>query len=249
MSTTQQTTTTNNGNVKPQTPKQNIRTVSTPTIKQQTITKTTQKQQQRQQSTNTVVKRKINNTNNTNSNNNVVKIPQKSQQVQETELLQHIQNIETKFSQNTLPTSTQRVNVPEIINDLLGEDVSLTSVETLQAKLCQKVTNIDNELASKMKEQTEARDSGKENLKQTFTEIQELAQRFSHVRVLAEQSEEMVNQVSSRIKLKDLTKKNLSTTSVLYKRLVMLVRALKELNECISLKQYRSRSTICKKFC
>eukprot|EP00249_Psilotum_nudum_P021312 c28062_g1_i1 orf=249-2780(+) len=127
----------------------------------------------------------------------------------------------------------------EFINRMFPTEASLVAVEPLIQKLRNKIRHVDAEILVAVRQQSSSGTKAKEDLAASMKAIQELTHRIRDIKVKAEQSEIMVQEICRDIKRLDFAKKHITTTITALHRLAMLVSAVDQLQTMASKRQYK----------
>ncbi|TPX70634.1 hypothetical protein SpCBS45565_g01703 [Spizellomyces sp. 'palustris'] len=126
----------------------------------------------------------------------------------------------------------------EYINMIFPGEESLATVDTVLAKLRNKIWAMDKEMRELVRSQTDAGVRGQKQLDETRQAIQELFNSIKQIKEQAAESERMVQEITRDIKSLDHAKKNLTSSVTVLRRLQMLVSAVEQLRTMAGKKQY-----------
>ena len=101
-------------------------------------------------------------------------------------------------------------------------EASLNNVDKVLRSLRTKSKRLENEIRDIVRSQTDAGEQGKNELAEARRAIQELFTKIEHIKSKAEQSEEMVKEITSGIKSLDYAKRHLTASITTLRRLSML---------------------------
>lgn len=107
-----------------------------------------------------------------------------------------------------------------------------------------KIRKIDGEIREVVRNQTDAGELGKAELEEAKRVITELFTRVELIKSKAEQSEQMVHEITADIKQLDYAKRNLTASITALKRMNMLVSAVEQLKVMSQRRQYREAASI-----
>jgi len=99
---------------------------------------------------------------------------------------------------------------------------SLTNVDKVLKTLRMKSRRLEAEIREIVRSQTDAGEQGKHELNEARRSIQELFTKIEQIKTKAEQSEEMVREITSGIKSLDYAKRHLTVSITTLRRLNML---------------------------
>lgn len=134
-------------------------------------------------------------------------------------------------------------NTTEFINKVFPTEASLTSVEPLIQRLRNKIRRVDAEIIAAVRQQSSAGSKAKEDLSAAMGAIKELASKIQEIKVKAEASEVMVQEICRDIKKLDYAKKHITATITALNRLAMLVLAVDRLQTLTANRQYRDAAS------
>ncbi|GBG82677.1 hypothetical protein CBR_g35042 [Chara braunii] len=130
-------------------------------------------------------------------------------------------------------------NTVDFINQMFPNESSLVAVEPLIHRLWHKIRRVDTEILAAVRQQSSSGTKAREDLAAATNAIQELFLKIREIKVKAEQSEVMVQEICRDIKKLDFAKKHITTTITALHRLAMLVSAVDQLQVMASKRQYK----------
>ncbi|KAI8814119.1 Vps53-like protein [Cladochytrium replicatum] len=136
------------------------------------------------------------------------------------------------------PLDSNDFNPVQLINAAFPNEQSLASIDLVLSKLRAQVTAMDRELRTLLASQTDAGAQSAAELQHAQQSIMALYERIRKIKESAEQSERMVLEITQDIKSLDHSKKNLSVTLTVLKRLQMLLVSSEQLKQNAARKQY-----------
>ena len=101
-------------------------------------------------------------------------------------------------------------------------EASLNNVDKVLRGLRMKSRRLEGEIREIVRSQTDAGEQGKRELEEARRAIHELFTKIEHIKTKAEQSEEMVKEITSGIKSLDYAKRHLTVSITTLRRLNML---------------------------
>ncbi|KAI8819643.1 Vps53-like protein [Fimicolochytrium jonesii] len=126
----------------------------------------------------------------------------------------------------------------EYINIMFATEESLGTVEPVLTKLRKRIALMDKELRDLVRSQTDAGDRGQKELEETKATIQALCNSIKQIKEQASASERMVQEITNDIKVLDHSKRNLTISITVLRRLQMLGSAAEQLRIMAGRKQY-----------
>ena len=136
------------------------------------------------------------------------------------------------------PLDSPDLDVVDYINKLFPTEQSLAGLEDSISLLSCQVTSIDQEMRSMVRSQTQVGGDAAAALEEAQTAIIQLFSQIREIKNAAEESEEMVKEITSDIKQLDTAKKNLSSAITTLNHLSMLVRGTATLTQLSQTRQY-----------
>lgn len=130
-------------------------------------------------------------------------------------------------------------NTTEFINKVFPTEASLVAMEPLIQRLRNKIRRVDAEIIAAVRQQSSSGSKAKEDLSAAMGAIRELASKIQEIKVKAEASEVMVQEICRDIKKLDYAKKHITATITALNRLAMLVLAVDRLQTLTANRQYR----------
>ena len=136
------------------------------------------------------------------------------------------------------PLDSPDLDVVTYINKLFPTEQSLVGLEDTMADLNCQVSNIDDEMRLMVRSQTQVGGDAAAALEDAQTAIIQLFSQIREIKNAAEESEEMVKEITRDIKQLDTAKKNLSLAITTLNHLSMLVRGTATLTQLSQTRQY-----------
>ena len=136
------------------------------------------------------------------------------------------------------PLDSPDLNVVTYINKLFPSEQSLVGLEDTMADLSCQVSNIDEEMRLMVRSQTQVGGDAAAALEDAQTAIIQLFGQIREIKNAAEDSEEMVKEITRDIKQLDTAKRNLSMAITTLNHLSMLVRGTATLTQLSQTRQY-----------
>ena len=136
------------------------------------------------------------------------------------------------------PLDSPDLDVVNYINKLFPSEQSLVGLEDTMADLNCQVTNIEDEMRLMVRSQTQVGGDAAAALEDAQTAIIQLFSQIREIKNAAEDSEEMVKEITRDIKQLDTAKRNLSSAITTLNHLSMLVRGTATLTQLSQTRQY-----------
>lgn len=130
-------------------------------------------------------------------------------------------------------------NTLEYINQIFPTEASLSGVEPMMQKIRNEIRHVDAEILVAVRQQSNSGTQAKHDLALATQAIKELMLKIREIKMKAEQSEAMVQEICRDIKKLDFAKKHITTTITALHRLAMLVSAVEQLQEMATKRQYK----------
>ncbi|PKA50631.1 hypothetical protein AXF42_Ash017970 [Apostasia shenzhenica] len=127
----------------------------------------------------------------------------------------------------------------EYINQMFPTEASLSGVEPLMQKIQNEICRVDASILAAVRQQSNSGTKAKEDLAAATHAVQELMHKIHEIKMKAEQSETMVQEICRDIKKLDFAKRHITTTITALHRLTMLVSAVEQLQVMASKRQYK----------
>lgn len=127
----------------------------------------------------------------------------------------------------------------EYINQMFPTEASLSGVEPLMQKIHGEIRRVDAGMLAAVRQQSNSGTKAKEDLAAATHAVKELMYKIREIKMKAEQSETMVQEICRDIKKLDFAKKHITTTITALHRLTMLVSAVEQLQVMASKRQYK----------
>lgn len=136
-------------------------------------------------------------------------------------------------------STMDKSNTLEYINQMFPTEASLSGVEPMMQKIRSEIRHVDAQILAAVRQQSNSGSKAKEDLAAATQAIKELMNKIREIKVKAEQSETMVQEICRDIKKLDFAKKHITTTVTALHRLAMLVSAVEQLQQMTSKRQYK----------
>ncbi|KAL1129412.1 hypothetical protein AAG570_013939 [Ranatra chinensis] len=149
-----------------------------------------------------------------------------------------VQNAIDQVIPSTDPLDRPDFNVVDHINSLFPTEQSLSNLDEEVSKMECKIRNIDDEIRSVVRGQTNVGQDGKAALEEAHRVIRQLFTQITDIKLKAEQSEETVREITRDIKQLDCAKRNLTAAITTLNHLHMLVAGVDTLKTLTAKRQY-----------
>ncbi|KAJ3069494.1 Vacuolar protein sorting-associated protein 53 [Quaeritorhiza haematococci] len=136
------------------------------------------------------------------------------------------------------PLDSSDFNTTEHINLIFPNEQALASVDRVLLKLRYEIRKLDAQIRDIVRSQTDAGNHAAAEMEEAKAAIQALFDKIKQIKDRANESEQMVQEITRDIKALDQSKKNLTLSVTVLKRLQMLVSAIDQLKVMSSRKQY-----------
>ncbi|XP_025991195.2 vacuolar protein sorting-associated protein 53 homolog [Solenopsis invicta] len=150
----------------------------------------------------------------------------------------NVQNVIEQILTITDPLDQPNFNVVDYINNLFPTEQSLSNIDEVVNKIENKIHTIDKEIRSVVRGQTNVGQDGRAALEDAQKVIRQLFVHIKDIKDKAEQSEEVVKEITRDIKQLDFAKKNLTASITTLNHLHMLVEGVDNLKVLTQKKQY-----------
>ncbi|XP_011691357.1 PREDICTED: vacuolar protein sorting-associated protein 53 homolog [Wasmannia auropunctata] len=150
----------------------------------------------------------------------------------------NVQNVIEQVLNITDPLDHPNFNVVDHINSLFPTEQSLSNIDEVVNKIERKIHTIDKEIRSVVRGQTNVGQDGRAALEDAQKVIKQLFVHIKDIKDKAEQSEEVVKEITRDIKQLDFAKKNLTASITALNHLHMLVEGVDNLKVLTQKKQY-----------
>ncbi|XP_071448427.1 vacuolar protein sorting-associated protein 53 homolog [Hetaerina americana] len=127
------------------------------------------------------------------------------------------------------PLDQPDFNAVDYINSLFPTEQSLSNIDDVVNNMHCKIRTIDDEIRAVVRGQTNVGQDGKEALEEAQKVIRQLFVHIKDIKAKAEQSEEMVKEITRDIKQLDCAKRNLTSAITTLNHLHMLVEGVDSL--------------------
>ncbi|XP_049767266.1 vacuolar protein sorting-associated protein 53 homolog [Schistocerca cancellata] len=136
------------------------------------------------------------------------------------------------------PLDKPDFNAVDYINTLFPTEQSLSNIDDVIGNMQYKIRSIDDEIRSVVRGQTNVGQDGRAALEEAQRVIRQLFVHIKDIKTKAEQSEEMVKEITRDIKQLDCAKRNLTAAITTLNHLHMLVGGVDSLQALIKKRQY-----------
>lgn len=136
------------------------------------------------------------------------------------------------------PLDVPDFNPVDYINSLFPTEQSLSNIDQVIDSMEKKVRDIDGEIRTVVREQTDSKQDGRSALLDAQRVIGQLFVQIRDIKNKAESSEEMVGEITRDIKQLDCAKRNLTSAITTLNHLHMLVAGVDTLKGLIKNRQY-----------
>lgn len=150
----------------------------------------------------------------------------------------NVQNVIEQVLPSTDPLDQSNFNVVDYINSLFPTEQSLSNIDDVVNNMELKIRNIDKEIRSVVRGQTNVGQDGRAALEDAQKVIKQLFVHIKDIKDKAEQSEEVVKEITRDIKQLDFAKRNLTASITALNHLHMLVEGVDTLKVLTQKKQY-----------
>ncbi|XP_031839053.1 vacuolar protein sorting 53 [Nomia melanderi] len=150
----------------------------------------------------------------------------------------NVQNVIEQVLPSTDPLDQPNFNVVDYINSLFPTEQSLSNIDDVVNNMELKIRNIDKEIRSVVRGQTNVGQDGRAALENAQKVIKQLFVHIKDIKDKAEQSEEVVKEITRDIKQMDFAKRNLTASITALNHLHMLVEGVDTLKVLTQKKQY-----------
>ena len=129
-----------------------------------------------------------------------------------------------------------------ILNKQFPDSNSLSNLESYKSHLNNELKKTEDSIYKSVRLHSRASAESRTDLASAKGAVNELADRVNSIRLRSEETEKAVKHVSKDVMLLDVAKKNITTTIITMKRLVMLVNACEQLTQLASEREYSKTS-------
>ncbi|XP_043255930.1 vacuolar protein sorting-associated protein 53 homolog [Colletes gigas] len=150
----------------------------------------------------------------------------------------NVQNVIEQVLPSTDPLDQPNFNVVDYINSLFPSEQSLSNIDVVVSNMELKIWTIDKEIRSVVRGQTNVGQDGRAALEDAQKVIKQLFVHTKDIKDKAEQSEEVVKEITRDIKQLDFAKRNLTASITALNHLHMLVEGVDTLRVLTQKKQY-----------
>ncbi|XP_076643240.1 vacuolar protein sorting 53 [Halictus rubicundus] len=150
----------------------------------------------------------------------------------------NVQNVIEQVLPSTDPLDQPNFNVVDYINSLFPTEQSLSNIDDVVNNMESKIRTIDKEIRSVVRGQTNVGQDGRAALEDAQKVIKQLFVHIKDIKDKAEQSEEVVKEITRDIKQMDFAKRNLTASITALNHLHMLVEGVDSLKVLTERKQY-----------
>ncbi|CAK8671956.1 unnamed protein product [Clavelina lepadiformis] len=160
------------------------------------------------------------------------------------ELPEEVQDVlNTVFPSND-PLEQADFNVVNYINTLFPNEQSLSNIDEVVTSVETKIDNLDNEIKTAVRRQTTVGNDGQQALEEAHVAIQELFAKIKNIKDRAEQSEQMVKEITRDIKQLDQAKRNLTQAITTHNHLHMLMSGVETLQNLTRKRQFGEAASL-----
>lgn len=149
-----------------------------------------------------------------------------------------VQNVIEQVLPSSDPLDQPNFNVVDYINALFPTEQCLSNIDDVVNKMESKIRTIDKEIRSVVRWQTNVGQDGRAALEDAQKVIKQLFVHIKDIKDKAEQSEEVVKEITRDIKQLDFAKRNLTASITALNHLRMLVEGVDSLKILTQKKQY-----------
>ncbi|XP_076749198.1 vacuolar protein sorting 53 isoform X2 [Xylocopa sonorina] len=149
-----------------------------------------------------------------------------------------VQNVIEQVLPSTDPLDQLNFNVVDYINSLFPTEQSLSNIDDVVNNMELQIRTIDKEIRSVVRGQTNVGQDGRAALEDAQKVIKQLFVHIKDIKDKAEQSEEVVKEITRDIKQLDFAKRNLTASITALNHLYMLVEGVDYLKVLTQKKQY-----------
>ncbi|KZC09263.1 PREDICTED: vacuolar protein sorting-associated protein 53 homolog [Dufourea novaeangliae] len=150
----------------------------------------------------------------------------------------NVQNVIEQVLPSTDPLDQPNFNVVDYINSLFPTEQSLSNIDDVVNNMELKIRTIDKQIRSVVRGQTNVGHDGRAALEDAQKVIKQLFVHIKDIKDKAEQSEEVVKEITRDIKQLDFAKRNLTASITALNHLHMLVEGVDTLKVLTQKKQY-----------
>lgn len=150
----------------------------------------------------------------------------------------NVQSVIEQVLNITDPLDQPNFNVVDYINQLFPSEQSLSNIDEMVNKIENEIHTIDKDIRSVVRGQTNVGQDGRAALEDAQKVIKHLFVHIKDIKDKAEQSEEVVKEITRDIKQLDFAKKNLTASITTLNHLHMLVEGVDNLRVLTQKKQY-----------
>ncbi|ORX86055.1 hypothetical protein BCR32DRAFT_290282 [Anaeromyces robustus] len=142
------------------------------------------------------------------------------------------------------PLNQQDFDVVSYINKIFPHEQSLASIDNVLADLKSRINQLDKDIRDLLRTQTDAGQQAFIKLEETKKLITQLYDRLQNIKLKANNSERLVQDITKDIKSLDYAKTHLTISITVLKRLQMLGLAITQIKNMISTKQYKETAQL-----
>ncbi|XP_067145474.1 vacuolar protein sorting-associated protein 53 homolog isoform X2 [Centruroides vittatus] len=139
---------------------------------------------------------------------------------------------------STDPLDRTDFNAVDYINTLFPNEQSLSNIDDVIGRMKLKIRQLDDEIRTVIRGQTNVGCDGKEALEEAQKSIQQLFARIKDIKDKAEKSEQMVKEITRDIKQLDHAKRHLTASITTLNHLHILVEGVDTLQNLLHKRQY-----------
>lgn len=149
-----------------------------------------------------------------------------------------VQNAIEQVLPSTDPLDRPDFNAVDYINTLFPNEQSLSNIDDVIGRMKLKIRQLDDEIRTVIRGQTNVGCDGKEALEEAQKAIQQLFARIKDIKDKAEKSEQMVKEITRDIKQLDHAKRHLTASITTLNHLHILVEGVDTLQNLLHKRQY-----------
>nr|CAB3267648.1 vacuolar protein sorting-associated protein 53 homolog [Phallusia mammillata] len=142
------------------------------------------------------------------------------------------------------PLEQPNFNVVDYINNLFPTEQSLASIDDVVAKVEGKIKHLDHDIKTAVRKQTTAGVDGQQALEEAQLAIHELFAKIKNIKDRADQSEQMVKEITRDIKQLDQAKRNLTQAITTHNHLHMLMSGVDTLRNLAHKRQFGEAASL-----
>jgi len=157
---------------------------------------------------------------------------------------EEVQSVLGDIFPSTDPLEQVNFNVVDYINTLFPTEQSLSNIDEVVSKVESKIKHLDHDIKVAVRRQTSAGVIGEQSLEEAQVTIHELFAKIKNIKDRAEQSEQMVNEITRDIKQLDQAKRNLTQAITIHNHLHMLMSGVETLQNLMRKRQFGEAASL-----